>query len=80
MSYHENKFGFMVTKSALEAADLPIKTKLQVIGDNLGSTALVRIMEAMYIKHAATFIRQVNNFEVPSYHNRAGRIINNVML
>ena len=56
MTYHEKTFGFMVTKSALEAADVPIKTKLQVLGDNLGCTALVGIMEVIYLKYAKEFI------------------------
>ena len=65
----------MVTKSALESADIPIKTKLQVLGDSTSSTSLVSILQARYIQHLLQFIKTVGNFKVLDYQGRNGKII-----
>lgn len=62
ITYHEKSFGFMVTKSTLKAADVPIKTKLQVLVNNMVFTAFVSITESKYIQHARTFLKQARNF------------------
>jgi hypothetical protein len=44
MSHTEKSYGFMVTSSALESADVPIKMKLQVFAGATGTTPLVGIL------------------------------------
>ena len=71
----EKSYGFTVTKSALESADIPIKTKLQVLGDHTSSTSLVSILQARYIQHLLQFIKTAGNFKVLDYQGRNGKII-----
>ena len=71
----EKSYGFMVTKSALESADIPIKTKLQVLGDSTSSTFLVSILQARYIQHLLQFIKTARNIKVLDYQGRNRKII-----
>jgi hypothetical protein len=70
MSNTEKSYGFMVTSSAHESADVPIKTKLQVFAGATGTTPLVGILQTRFIVHALQYIRTQNNFSVISYHGR----------
>jgi hypothetical protein len=70
----------MVTSSALESADVPIKTKLQVFAGASGTTPLVGILQTRFIAHALQYIRTQNNFSVISYHGRNGRTLTNATL
>jgi hypothetical protein len=75
MSLAEKSYGFMVTISALEAVESPIKTKLQVLAGCTSTAPLVSILQAMFIKHAHGYIRRADFFSVLSYHGRNGHIV-----
>jgi len=72
MSIAEKSYAFMVTKSALESEDIPLKTKLQVFRDDTGCTDLVAIMQAHFLQYGLQFIRTAGNFKVLSYHSHHG--------
>jgi hypothetical protein len=80
MSHTEKSYGFMVTSSALESADVPIKTKLQVFAGATGTAPLVGILQARFIAHALQYICTKDNFAVVSYHGRNGRTITNATM
>jgi hypothetical protein len=81
MSLAEKSYGYMITKSALEAVDSPIRTKLQVLADCTSTTPLVGILQTpCYIQHASLYIKRAGIFHVISYHGRNGRIINTATL
>jgi hypothetical protein len=79
MSYSERSYAFMLNKSALESADILIKTRLQVFGDKMGTASLMGILQARYADHAVAFMRNATNFQVLSYHGLNGRIIAEAM-
>jgi hypothetical protein len=56
MSHTEKSYGFMVMSSALESADVPIKTKLQVFAGATGTMPLVGILQTCFISHALQYI------------------------
>jgi hypothetical protein len=76
MSSSEKSYGFMVTKSALESVDSPIRTKLTVLGGCTITIPLIGTMQARFIQYANLYIKKQGKFEVLSYHGRNGRIIN----
>ena len=80
MSHAEKSYGFMITKFSLETADVEIKSKYQVFGDITGSTSLVSIITARFTSRGNAFILKPNNFEILSYHNRVGMIIQDCFL
>ncbi len=80
MSYSEKSYGFMVTKSALEAAGIPFDQMLQILAGITRTAPLVSVLQSKFINFAKNAIHQAGNFEVLSYHGRNGRIMNNVTL
>jgi hypothetical protein len=76
MSLAEKSYGFMVTESALESVDSPIRTMLQVLAGCTETTPLVSILQMWFIKHAGSYVKQSGIFNVLSYHGRNGHIVN----
>ena len=75
MSLSEKSYAFMVNKSALESADIPIKARLQAFGDKMAATSLINILQAQYQSHSQQFIHRISKFKPRSYHGLNGRII-----
>jgi hypothetical protein len=80
MSYSERSYAYMLNKSALESADILIKTRFQVFGDKMGTSSLMGILQARYADHAITHMRTANNFRVLSYHRLNGKILATAIL
>jgi hypothetical protein len=80
MTHAEKSYGFMMTQTALESADIHIKSKLQVLSDKTNTSALVVILKTRFVEHAVAFIRQPGKFNVVSYHNHTGKTIATAML
>ena len=74
MNMAERSFGFLVTQSALEAADVPMKSKLQIIGDLTHTSSLIGILQERFIDQVQLYIRKATKFEVLSYHGQNGKI------
>ena len=75
----ERSFAFIVTKAALESADIPMHTKLSLFGQYMDQPSLVNILQHRYITHAESFIKTAGNFDVTSYHTKNGVVINNAI-
>ena len=75
ISYSERSYAFMLSKSALESADIFIKTRFQVFGDKMGTASLIGVLQACYANHAIAYMRQATSFQVLSYHGLNGKII-----
>jgi hypothetical protein len=81
MSNTEKSYGFMVTQSALKAADITTKTtKLQVFGGSTGTAPLIGILQYRFIDHATRFLHTRGSFSVVSYHNHNGMIMTNATI
>ena len=62
MSYSEKSYGFMVTKSALEAAGIPFDQMLQILAGITRTAPLVSVLQSKFIDFAKNAIRQAGNF------------------
>ena len=71
----EKSYGFLTTKAAVEAANVKFDTKLQLLAGVTRTGPLVEVASLRFKNHAQNLICRVNNFEVLSYHNRAGQIM-----
>jgi hypothetical protein len=80
MSPSEKSYGFMVTKSALETADLSHDQMLQILAGITRTGPLVNILTAKFLEFAETSICEAGDFEVLSYHGRNGKMMNNSTL
>jgi hypothetical protein len=72
-------YGFLTSKAAVEAANIKFDTKLQFLAGVTRTGPLVEVVSNRFKTHAQNLIRCVNNFEVLSYHNRAGQIMVNAL-
>ena len=71
----ERSFAFLVTWSALETVDAPIKSKLQIMGDLTHTSSLIGILQKQYIDYALSYIKKKTKFEIISYHGQNGKIL-----
>ena len=79
MSPNEKSYGLLVTKNALETADIPVNTRLQQLGQRTDCVHTVTTLMNRYISHANYFVRQNKNFSVLSYHDKTGRVVPNAV-
>lgn len=75
----EKSYGFLTTKAAVEAANIKYDTKLQLLAGVTRTGPLVEVASLKFKNHAKTLIRRIKNFDVLSYHNRAGQIMVNAL-
>eukprot|EP00957_Ditylum_brightwellii_P087918 6695328-Ditylum_brightwellii.AAC.1 len=75
MTPTKKAFGFMINKSALEAAEVSAKARLQVLDDLTGTTPLVSALQDKYMNHAETFFKTAGKFMIRSYHGTNRKII-----
>jgi hypothetical protein len=76
MSESEKTFGFTTTMNALAAAtSVPIKTRLETLGQLTGSSDTIQVYSRKYLNHAENWIKQVENLKMVSYHGKNGRLI-----
>ena len=79
MQTAERSFAFLVTKAALEAADIPISSKLSLFGQYMDQASLVDILMTRYTKFAEKYIKTAGNFIVTSYHRKTGVVVDNAI-
>ena len=58
MSDAEKTYGFMITKAAMESADVAIESKVQVFGELMGTPALNGVITARYTDKALKAIKE----------------------
>eukprot|EP00957_Ditylum_brightwellii_P174927 13319772-Ditylum_brightwellii.AAC.1 len=71
----EKAFGFMINKSALEAAEVSAKVRLQTLGNLTGTTPLVLVLQDKCMNHAETFFKTAGQSLTRSYHVTNRKII-----
>ena len=80
MCVSEKSYGYTVTKNALEAADVPVRAKPQVLAGCTSTTPLSTILQTRFINHALAYSKSFGQFNVLSYHGCNGLIINNATM
>lgn len=72
VSLSEKSYAFIVNKSTLESADIPIKSHLQVFGwDKIAAMSLINIPQARYKSYSLQFICHVEATSLNHYPTTA---------